>query len=191
MSFEWFYDWLPFTFYYLMATLLLLANLTAWVSILFLVPGNWIIVLLSALFYAFMPGQENQGISLTVLLISVALAGLGELVEMLGSSAGAAKKGASRRAMILSLLGTFAGSVTGATVGTAFLPPLGTIVGAILGGSVGAYIGAYLGEVWKGNQAVDRLEIGRAAFVGRILGVVGKMAIGVIILVIITVDSFI
>jgi len=133
----------------------------------------------------------NQGISLTVLLISVALAGLGELVEMLGSSAGAAKKGASRRAMILSLLGTFAGSVTGATVGTAFLPPLGTIVGAILGGSVGAYIGAYLGEVWKGNQAVDRLEIGRAAFVGRILGVVGKMAIGVIILVIITVDSFI
>ncbi|QDV53349.1 DUF456 domain-containing protein [Gimesia fumaroli] len=191
MSFEWLYDWLPVTFYYLMATLLLLANLTAWVSILFLVPGNWIMVLLSALFYAFMPGQENSGISLTVLLIAVALAGLGELVEMLGGSAGAAKKGASRRAMILSLLGTFFLSVIGAMVGTPFLPPFGTVLGAVLGGSVGAYIGAYLGEVWKGNETVDRYEIGRAAFVGRILGVVGKMAIGVIILVMITIDSFI
>ena len=190
MSFEWLYDWLPITFYYLMATLLLLANLTAWISILFLVPGNWIMVLLSALFYAFMPGAEN-GISLTVLLIAVALAGLGELVEMLGGSAGAAKKGASRRAMILSLLGTFILSVIGAMVGTPFLPPLGTVLGAVLGGSVGAYIGAYLGEVWKGNELVDRSEIGRAAFVGRILGVVGKMVIGVIILVMITIDSFI
>jgi len=191
MSFEWFNEWLPFTFYYLMATLLLLANLTAWLSILFLVPGNWIMVLLSALFYAFMPGSENNGITLTVLLIAVALAGLGELVEMLGGSAGAAKKGASRRAMILSLLGTFVFSLLGAMVGTPFLPPAGTVAGAILGGSVGAYIGAYLGEVWKGNLAVDRLEIGRAAFIGRILGVVGKMAIGVIILVMITIDSFI
>ncbi|WP_339732770.1 DUF456 domain-containing protein [uncultured Gimesia sp.] len=189
MSFEWLYDWLPVTFYYLMATLLLLANLTAWGSILFLVPGNWVMVLLSALFYAFMPGEN--GISLTVLLIAVALAGLGELVEMLGGSAGAAKKGASRRAMILSLLGTFLLSVIGAMVGTPFLPPLGTVIGAVLGGSVGAYIGAYLGEVWKGNASVDRLEIGRAAFIGRILGVVGKMAIGVVILVMITVDSFI
>tara|TARA_R110002095_G_scaffold140726_4_gene122203 strand:+ start:841 stop:1416 length:576 start_codon:yes stop_codon:yes gene_type:complete len=191
MSFEWIYDWLPFTFYYLMAVLLLLANLTAWVSILFLIPGNWIMVLLSALFYAFMPGQGTSGISLTVLFIAIVLAGLGELVELLGGSAGAAKKGASRRAMMLSLLGTFVFSLIGAMVGTPLLPPIGTVVGAILGGSVGAYIGAYLGEVWKGNQSVDRLEIGRAAFIGRILGVVGKMAIGVVILVMITVDSLI
>ncbi|QDT94957.1 DUF456 domain-containing protein [Gimesia aquarii] len=191
MSFEWLYDLLPVTFYYLMATLLLLANITAWVSILFLVPGNWIVVFLSALFYVFMPVQENNGISLTVLLIAIALAGLGELVEMLGGSAGAAKKGASRRAMILSLLGTFLCSILGAGLATPIVPPLGTIMGAILGGSVGAYMGAYLGEVWKGNQDVDRQEIGRAAFIGRILGVVGKMAIGVIIIVMITVDSFI
>ena len=41
MSFEWLYDWVPFTFYYLMAVLLLLANLTAWVSILFLI--QWLL----------------------------------------------------------------------------------------------------------------------------------------------------
>ncbi len=189
MSFEWFYDWLPITFYYLMATLLLISNLVAWVSILFLVPGNWIIVFLSALFFVLMP-DDGHGISLSVLLIAAALAGFAELVEALGSSAGAAKKGASRRAMILALLGTFMGSVAGAAIGTGFLPPLGTIIGAIFGGSVGAYVGAYLGEVWKGNEDVDRLEIGRAAFVGRIVGVIGKMAIGVIIIVMITIDSF-
>lgn len=190
MSFEWLYDWLPITFYYLMATLLLLANLTAWFSILFLIPGNWIMVLLTALFYLFMPEDQN-GISLTVLLIAIALAGLGELVEMLGGSAGAAKKGASRRAMLLSLLGTFLLSIIGAMVGTPFIPPFGTVVGAVFGGSVGAYLGAYTGEVWKGNELVDRYEISRAAFVGRILGVVGKMVIGIIILVLITVDSFV
>ena len=191
MSFEWLYDWLPFTFYYLMAVLLLLANVTAWVSILFLMPGNWIVVFLSALFYVLMPVEDYNGLSLTVILIAAALAGLGELVELLGGSAGAAKKGASRRAMILSLLATFVGSLVGAMVATPVVPPIGTIVGAILGGALGAYMGAYLGEFWKGNQDVDRLEISRAAFIGRILGVVGKMAIGVIILVMITVDSFI
>ena len=71
------------------------------------------------------------------------------------------------------------------------MPPIGTIGGAILGGALGAYMGAYLGEMWKGNQDVDRGEISRAAFIGRILGVVGKMAIGVIIIVMITIDSFI
>jgi uncharacterized protein YqgC (DUF456 family) len=191
MSFEWLTDWLPFTFYYLMALLLFLVNLTAWASILFLVPGNWIMVFVSALFYLFMPEQNGKGLSLTVLVIAILLAGLGELVEALGSSAGAAKKGASRRAMILALLGTFLLSVIGATVATPVLPPLGTILGAILGGSVGAYLGAYAGEVWKGNLEVDRMEIGRAAFVGRLLGVVGKLAIGVVILVMLTLDSLI
>lgn len=191
MSFEWLTDWLPFTFYYLMALLLFLVNLTAWASILFLVPGNWIMVFVSALFYLFMPDQNGKGLSLTVLVIAILLAGLGELVEALGSSAGAAKKGASRRAMILALLGTFLLSVIGATVATPVLPPLGTILGAILGGSVGAYLGAYAGEVWKGNLEVDRMEIGRAAFVGRLLGVVGKLAIGVVILVMLTLDSLI
>ena len=191
MSFEWLYDWLPFTFYYLMAVLLFLANLTAWISILFLIPGNWVIVLLSAVFYAFMPVEDYGGLSLTVILIAAALAGLGELVELLGGSAGAAKKGASRRAMILSLLATFAGSLVGAAFATPIVPPVGTIGGAILGGALGAYMGAYLGEIWKGNLDVDRGEISRAAFIGRILGVVGKMAIGVIILVMVTVDSFI
>ena len=114
MSFEWLTDWLPFTFYYLMVLLLFLANLTSWVSILFLVPGNWIMVFLSALFYLFMPGRDEHGISLTVLVIAILLAGLGEVIEALGSSAGAAKKGASRRAMILALLGTFIASVIGA-----------------------------------------------------------------------------
>lgn len=191
MSFEWLTDWLPFTFYYLMALLLFLVNLTAWVSILFLIPGNWIMVFVSALFYLFMPDSSQHGLSLMVLVIAIALAGLGELVEALGSSAGAARKGASRRAMILALLGTFLFSVVGATFATPVLPPLGTIVGAILGGSVGAYLGAYLGEVWKGNLAVDRMEISRAAFVGRLLGVVGKLAIGVVILVMLTIDSLI
>ncbi|MDF1742676.1 MAG: DUF456 domain-containing protein [Gimesia sp.] len=191
MSFEWLYDWVPFTFYYLMAIVLLLANLTAWVSILFLIPGNWIVVFLSALFYVLMPVEDYNGLSLTVILIAAALAGVGELVELLGGSAGAAKKGASRRAMILSLLATFVGSLVGATIATPIVPPIGTIGGAILGGALGAYMGAYLGEMWKGNQDVDRGEISRAAFIGRILGVVGKMAIGVIIIVMITIDSFI
>ena len=86
MSFEWLTDWLPFTFYYLMVLLLFLANLTSWVSILFLVPGNWIMVFLSALFYLFMPGRDEHGISLTVLVIAILLAGLGEVIEALGSS---------------------------------------------------------------------------------------------------------
>ncbi|QDV21016.1 hypothetical protein Pan153_56980 [Gimesia panareensis] len=191
MSFEWLNDWLPFTFYYLMALLLFLVNLTSWASILFLIPGNWIMVFVSALFYLFMPEHDGTGLSLTVIVIAIVLAGLGEVVEALGSSAGAAKKGASRRAMILALVGTFLLSIVGATLGTPVFPPVGTVLGAIVGGSVGAYLGAYVGEIWKGNLEVDRMEIGRAAFVGRLLGVVGKLAIGVVILVMITIDSLI
>ena len=38
-------------------------------------------------------------------------------------------------------------------------------------------VGAFLGESWKGRDFDTSIEIGKAAFIGRILGTVAKVAI--------------
>ncbi len=122
----------------------------------------------------------------------IGLAVLGEVVEFAAGAAGAAKSGGSRRGMLLSVVGAMAGSIGGAILGTAIpVPVVGNLIGAICGGAAGAFGGAYLGEYWKGKDERERLAVGTAAMVGRVLGTVGKLGMGAIMVVITAIDAFI
>jgi len=175
--------------YYLLATLLLAAGLCAWLTNLLTLPGNWGVLGLAALFAWLGPHDSTWGVSWLLVGVLAALAILGEIIEFAASAMGAAKQGASRRAAVLSIVGAMVGSITGAMVGVP-LPLLGPIIGAVLGGAAGAFGGAYLGETWKGRAHGERVAVGRGAFSGRLWGMIGKFAVGAVMMVILALDLF-
>ncbi len=138
--------------YYLWALLLVLACGAAWLTTLVTLPGNWIIVGLAALFAWLQPANSGRGISWTAVAVLLGMAVLGEIIEFAASAAGAAKQGASKRGVALSMVGAVVGSVIGIAIGLP-IPILGSFVMALLGGAAGAFFGAYLGEAWKGRAA--------------------------------------
>ncbi len=174
--------------YYLLAALLLLVSLAAWLLTLVTLPGNWLIVGAAALFAWLVPHDAGHGISWATVLVLLGLAAIGEVVEFVAGAAGAARQGASRRAVALSLVGAFVGSLAGLAVGVP-IPLVGSLLMAVVGGAVGAYAGAYLGEWWKGRAGDARMAAGQGAFVGRIWGTVGKLATGAVMLAVLTYDA--
>ena len=175
--------------YYIWALLLVVASGIAWLLTLVTLPGNWIIVVFAARFAWLVPVAAGRGISWNTVAVLLGLAVLGEVVEFAASAAGAAKQGASKRGVALSMIGAIVGSAIGLTVGTP-IPILGPFVMALLGGAVGAFIGAYVGEAWKGRAHGERLAVGRGVFAGRVWGTVGKLAVGAVMLVIVAWDAF-
>lgn len=174
--------------YYTLAVLLICGGLVCWLSNLFSLPGNWVLLGLVALFAFLIPEADGRGVSWMGVAILAALAAIGEIIEFAAGAAGAAKQGASRRAMLLSLVGAIIGSIIGATAGIP-IPVIGSMVGALLGGSVGAFAGAYLGETWKERGHGASVAVGKAAFIGRLWGTVGKFAIGAVMLAVAVTDA--
>jgi uncharacterized protein YqgC (DUF456 family) len=174
--------------YYTLAILLIGGGVLCWLSNLFSLPGNWVLLGLVALFALLVPEENVRGVSWTAVGILAALAVLGEIVEFVAGAAGAAKRGASRRAILFSLIGAIAGSVLGATAGVP-IPVIGSMIGALVGGSAGAFAGAYLGELWSERPHASGMAVGKAAFIGRLWGTVGKFAIGAAMLGVLTVDA--
>ncbi len=180
----------PEVIYYIWASLLILACCASWCLTLFTLPGNWIMVGLAAGFAWMYHPPEPHGLSWGVVGAVLLLAGLGELVEFVAGAAGAAKEGGSRRGMILSIVGAAVGSVLGAIVGVP-IPIVGPIVAALGGAAAGAFCGAYLGETWKGRDHASTMAVSKAALVGRVLGTVGKLAIGAVMVAVISVDAIV
>jgi len=81
------------------------------------------------------------------------------------------------------------GSVLGLVVG-APIPVIGSFTMAVLGGATGAFVGAYLGEAWKGHDESQRMAAGQGAFLGRVWGTLGKLAVGAAMLAIVAYDVF-
>ncbi len=172
------------------AVLLLIASGISWTTNFFTLPGNWFIVGLAALFVSAQgSGDAAQGMNWEAVAFLLVLAAGGELIEFLAGAAGAAKQGGSRRAIVLALVGTFAGSIAGAVMGVP-IPILGPLLGALLGGAAGAFAGAYLGEMWKHGGADKSVSVGWGAAVGRVLGTLGKLLVGAVMLVVLTVRVF-
>ncbi|RMG39447.1 MAG: DUF456 domain-containing protein, partial [Planctomycetota bacterium] len=131
--------------YYFIAALLSLANAACWALNLFTLPGNWLIVLTTALFAWLVRSDAGHGVSWwTVAALAIAAA-LGELLEFVSGARAVAKQRAARRSVVLAMAGAMAGSLCGASLGS-IVPILGTILGAVFGGAFGAAAGAYLGE---------------------------------------------
>lgn len=174
--------------YYPAVAVFFVLCVVAWLTTLFTLPGNWLVVALAAGFAWLFPHEQGRGIGWTVVAVSVGLAALGEVVEFVAGAAGAAKQGASRRAVLLALVGAMAGSILGVLVG-APVPVLGSFIMALLGGAGGAFAGAYLGEMWKGRTVDERIAAGQGAFIGKIWGTLGKLVCGAVMIAIVTADA--
>ena len=142
-----------------------------------MLPGNWLMVCVLACWAWLSSSPSGPGWWIVVAAALLAL--LGEVLETLLGSAAASRKGATRRAMLLSLLASMVGSL----LSTALLPipVLGTIIGAIAGAAGGAFAGAWLGEAWAGTDREKRVEIGAAAMKGRLIGMAAKLGVGLLI----------
>jgi len=177
--------------YYLWAVLLVLACCAAWLTTLVTLPGNWFIAGFAALFAWLIPEETGRGVTWTTVAVLLGLAVLGEVIEFGAGAAGAAKQGASKRGVALSMVGAIVGSILGLMAGVPIpIPVVGSFVMALVGGAAGAFFGAYLGETWKGRPEEHRVAVGRGAFAGRIWGTVGKLAVGAIMLAILAWDAF-
>lgn len=161
---------------------LTLANLVFWFSILFNVPGTWLMVLLAIGLEWWQPGEFMFGWA--VLGAAVALAVLGEVLEFVLGAAGSRQAGGSKRAAALAI----AGGVVGAILGTAIPVP---ILGTLLGASAGAFAGSLLGDLWAGRPVPGSIEAGRGAAMGRFWGTVAKMGVGAVIVVVLGVAAFV
>ncbi len=176
--------------YYLCVSILVVAMAAAWFANVFALPGNWLIVGLAALFAFIFPASSGRGLHWTTVGVAAGLALVGEVVELAAGAAGAKRSGASRRAMLLALVGTMVGSVAGALVAVP-VPIVGPIIGAVGGGALGAFAGAYIGETALGRSTEQSLAAGKGALIGRLLGTAGKLAIGVVLFVVVAVDALI
>lgn len=175
--------------YYLWVALLLVGACIAWTTNFFALPGNWAIVGLAALLAWAVPGgATGPGLTWETVGLMAVIAAAGEVLEFAAGAAGAAKQGASRRAIALALVGTMAGSITGAIMGLP-VPVAGPLLGALAGGAGGAFAGAYLGEMWKHGGADQSATVGWGAAVGRLMGTLGKLVMGAILVVVLAVRA--
>ena len=176
--------------YFIWASLLILANALAWISNALTAPGNWLIVVFTALFAWFFPGDGERGIAWTTVGVLAAIAAIGEAVEFAAGAAVAGKRGGSRRGMALAVAGTLIGSIAGAFV-TLPIPIIGPVIGAIFGGAAGAFTGAWIGEYWKGKPMKEGYHIATGAMIGRLLGTAGKLIVGATMVVIAAIDALV
>ena len=173
--------------YYILSVLLVAGCLCAWLTNFVALPGNWLIVGAAALFAWLAPKSEHDGLLWMTVGAVALLALLGEVVEFAAGAVGAKRHGGSRRGVMLAMTGAMLGSIIGAMAGVP-VPVVGPLIGAVLGGGLGAFGGAYLGESWKGRNYHDTMAISTAALVGRVLGTAAKLLLGLVMLVVITID---
>jgi uncharacterized protein YqgC (DUF456 family) len=143
---------------------------TGFFGLIFGLPGTWMIFGAS-LVYAWVTDFAQIGGGLLLLFGLLTLAG--EFVEYVFGIAGARRFGSSNRGILFSILGGFMGAIIGA--------PLFFGFGAILGALVGAFLGAVLIELltYGPTEWKKAVRSGWGNFLGRIAGVITKMAIAI------------
>ena len=159
------------------ALLLSLIAITAWGANILGLPGNWVIVATAIGCAWWVPETRFWNVSFYVAIAILVVAAIGEALEFAASAVGASRLGGSKRGVALSLLGSITGAIVGLFFGSA-IPVVGNVIASLLLGATGAFLGAMLGERWAGKDWNDSIEIGSAAFWGRLLGTVGKAVCG-------------
>jgi len=81
-------------------------------------------------------------------------------VDVFSTAIGAQRVGASRKALLGTVLGTFAGL---------FFMPIGLLAGP--------FVGALLGELWHGRELGQAAKVGLGTWLGIVLGVVLKLGL--------------
>jgi uncharacterized protein len=168
---------------FLRFALLLAVLIIAWATNLVGLPGNWLMLACAVVYWIVIPAGEPMTLGSTSLLIIAGLAMLGELLEFAAGSTGVKRAGGSRRSALYAILGSVAGGLVGFAIGFP-IPIIGPLVGSLLFASLGAMAGAIHGERLAGRDWSHTLNVGRAAFVGRALGTLAKMLIGLAMIIV-------
>lgn len=163
------------SWYLLWSLLLVSASLMVYLGL----GGNFIIVGL-ALVHGLITGFDP--INWTLMLVLLGLALLGEGVEFVVGTFYPAKQGATKGGVV----GAFIGGLLGAALGNAIVP----VVGAVLGSFVGAFGGAVFGEYQRNQRLEPSLRIGTHAFVGRLIAILFKHALGLVMVFLILRATF-
>jgi uncharacterized protein YqgC (DUF456 family) len=114
-------------------------------------------------------------------MIGLALAG--EVLELLASVLGAKRLGGSTRGAWLAMAGSLLGALIGLVLGTG-LPVVGNVLGCLMCSALGACLGSIWGERSLGRPWEHSLQIGGAAFWGRLLGTLSKAILGTAIVLV-------
>lgn len=143
------------TLYYVLAVILVLIGMAG--VILPALPGLPL-VFAGMLLGAWAGGFEQVG--WIPLVILGALTVLSVAVDFFATVVGAKRVGASRKALLGAVIGTFAGL---------FFGPIGLFAGP--------FVGALLGELWHGREIGQAAKVGLGTWLGILLGTVLKLGL--------------
>ncbi|MBA4358655.1 MAG: DUF456 domain-containing protein [Desulfovibrio sp.] len=142
-----------------------------WLNLLSL-PGNWL--MLGVLSLVAWLGPEGR-ITWAFVGLMAGAAVLGEVLELAAQLMGGKRGGASGA-------GNF-GGVIGSIAGAILLAPFGLGLGSLAGALFGAWIGCFAVELMRQESRQRASTAAWGAFWGRSFGLVGKSAIGAVIIV--------
>lgn len=153
---------------YVVLVLYILVSLAGLVSLIFGLPGTFIILGASVL-YGWYGGFSEITVRVIIILVVLALAG--ELIEFLLGILGSKKYESSNRAIVGSIIFGIIGAVMGA--------PFFFGIGAVIGAFAGAFAGAILMELSQGKKMDEAIKSGWGAFLGRVAGTISKGSVGI------------
>jgi uncharacterized protein YqgC (DUF456 family) len=165
---------------YVWSVVLILINVICLLLVAFAIPGNWLMVIATAVFAWLLRGQDF--ISVYTLIAITLLAILGELLELLGGMGAAKRSGAG----FWGSVGAIAGAIGGAILGT-FLIPI-PIIGTLTGSAIGAAVGSAILSGAKGRNRRTSLAVHTG--IGQFIGSSMKLMVGVVIWFVIAVAAF-
>lgn len=167
------------------AALFTLLAILGWGANVLGLPGNWLIVAMAFIGWLAVPESNRSYVAMVPTIAIAVVAVIGEVLEFAASALGASRMGGTKRGTALAIVGSIAGAIVGLFSGTLIpIPIIGPLIGSLLLGAGGAFAGAVLGELWAGKDWDASVQIGNAAFWGRLLGTVGKTVCGTIACVI-------
>jgi uncharacterized protein len=151
--------------------LLIAASLIGLLLIPFGLPGLWVI-LLGIIGYGWITDFRTVGTGFLILAIALAL--LGEILESWIGFRFARRYGGSSRAGWGALVGGLVGAIVGVPI---------PVIGSVIGGFVGAFVGAAVFEYTKARHAEGSVRAGWGAVLGRAAAVAIKMGLGLAMVV--------
>ncbi len=161
---------------YIVLSLFIFVAVAGLISHVFGLPGNFII-LADSLLFGWYDGFNEVSVKILIILLGLAL--LGELVEFIVGILGAKKYKSSNKAIV----GSIVFGIIGGILGIPFFLGIGAVIGAF----IGAFVGAFLVEFFLEKKVDRAMKSGWGAFVGRLAGTFFKGAIGIAMIVIVTV----
>ncbi len=165
---------------YFWAVVLILVNVLCLSLVAFAIPGNWLMVIVTAAFAWLL--REHNFISVYTLIAITLLAVLGEMLELFGGMGAAKRAGAG----FWGSLGAIAGAISGAVLGT-FLIPV-PIIGTLAGSAIGAAAGSAILSGARGQNRRTTLAVHTG--IGQFIGSSMKLMVGVVIWFVVAVAAF-